>query len=205
MFVYVFLCIACKNLYNQGKRNVIGKSATVTMGKLVARVNFSTKTQKKRKEFCRKKIIEVLADVQTVVNVNNDLNAGGMNNNINSIVASLSNIDSSVNSANNDIQNIADISTASERKTVDIDITTDQFSSGFVSKLTGFRFLDLEILSAVVSVYVSSLCCCSTCNQAPLSLSENFSRKKGLDSALATECSLCYYNNCLFIKKFKSI
>ena len=207
MFVCVLLCITRKNLDNQGKRNVTGKTATVAMGKLVARVNFSTKTQKKRKEFCRKIIIEVLADVQTVINVNNDidLSAGGMNNDINSIVASMSNIDSSVNSANNDIQNIADISTASERKTVDIDKTTDQSSSGYVSKLTGFRFLDLEILSAVVSVYVSSLCCCSTCNQAPLSLSENFSRKKGLDSALATECSLCYYINYLFIKKFKSI
>ena len=95
--------------------------------------------------------------MQTVNNVNNDidLSAGGMNNDINSSVASTSNIDSSVNSTNNDIQNIADVSTASERKTVDIDITTDQSSSGYVSKLTGFRFLDLEIVSAVVN----SLCC----------------------------------------------
>ena len=100
--------------------------------------------------------------MQTVNNVNNDidLNAGGMNNDNNSNVC-MNNIDSSVNSTNNDIQNIEDVSTASERKIVDIDITKDQSSSGYVSKLTGFRVLDLEILSA----FVSSLCCCSTCNQ----------------------------------------
>lgn len=73
-------------------------------------------------------------------------------------VKSINNIDSSVNSTNSDIQNIEDVSTASETKIVDIDLTTDQSSSGYVSKLTWFRFLDLDILSAVVS----SLCCCST-------------------------------------------
>ena len=168
---------------------------------LVARVNFSTKTHKKRKEFCWKKIIEDLADAQTVNNVNNDidLSAGSMNNDINSSVC-MSNIDSSVNKTNNDIQNIPDVSTASERKIVDINITTDQSSSGYVSKLTGFRFLDLEILSAVVS----SLCCYSTCNQASLSLSENFSRKKGLASAMVIECSLCYYNNDFYTSKRNS-
>ena len=76
-----------------------------------------------------------------------------MNNDVNSSVC-MNNIDWSVNITNNNIQNIADVSTASERKIVDMDITTDQSSSGYVSKLTGFRFLDLEILSAVVS----SLC-----------------------------------------------
>ena len=67
----------------------------------------------------------------------------------------MNNIDWSVNITDNNIQNIADVSTASERKIVDMDITTDQSSSGYVSKLTGFRFLDLEIVSAVVT----SLCC----------------------------------------------
>ena len=37
-------------------------------GKLVARVNFTAETHKKRKELCRKKIIEDLADMQTVNN-----------------------------------------------------------------------------------------------------------------------------------------
>ena len=73
-------------------------------------------------------------------------------------------IDSSVISTKSDIQNIADVSTASETKIVEIDITTDQSGLGYVSKLTGFGFLDMEILSAVVS----SHCCCSTCNQASL-------------------------------------
>ena len=87
------------------------------------------------------------------------LSAGSMDNYIDSRVYSyMNNIDSSVNSKNSDIQNIEDVSTASETKIVDIDLTTDQSSSGYVSKLTGFRFLDLDILSAVVS----SLCCCST-------------------------------------------
>ena len=113
-----------------------------------------------------------------------------MKNDIDSSVC-MNNIDSSVNSTNIDVQNITDVSTSSERKIVDNDTTTGHTSSGYVSKLTGFRFLDLEILSAVVN----SLCCCSTCNQASLSLSENFLRKKGLASALVTQCSLCYYNN----------
>ena len=43
-------------------------------------------------------------------------------------VKSISNIDSSVNSTNNVIQHIADVSTVWERKIVDIDITTDQTS-----------------------------------------------------------------------------
>ena len=47
------------------------------------------------------------------------------------------------------------------KKNVDSDITTDQRSSGFVSKMTVLRILDLEILSTVVS----SLCY-SACNQA---------------------------------------
>ena len=73
-------------------------------------------------------------------------------------------IDSSVISTKSDIQNIADVSTDSETKIVEIDITTDQSGLGSVSKLTGFRFLDMEILSAVVSSHY----CCSTCNQASL-------------------------------------
>ena len=104
--------------------------------------------------------------MQTVNNVINniDLSAGSMNNDINSSV-NMNNIDSSVNSTNSDIQYIADVSLVSETKIVDIDITADQSSSGYVSKLTVFRILDLEVLSAVVS----SLYCCSTCNQVSLS------------------------------------
>ena len=74
-----------------------------------------------------------------------DLSVNSMNNDINSRVNSINNIDSSVNSTNNDIQNIADVSTASEIKIADIDITTDQSSSGYVSKSSRFRILDLEI------------------------------------------------------------
>ena len=43
-------------------------------------------------------------------------------------VKSINNIDSSVNSTNNVIQHIADVSTVWERKIVDTDITTDQTS-----------------------------------------------------------------------------
>ena len=48
---------------------------------------------------------------------------------------------SSVNSTNNDIQNITDVSTASERKIVDINTTPNQSSSGYVSKLKLIRQL----------------------------------------------------------------
>ena len=67
-----------------------------------------------------------------------DLSVSSMNNDINSRVNSINNIDSSVNSTNN-------VSTASEIKIVDIDITKDQSSSGYVSKSIWFRILDLEI------------------------------------------------------------
>ena len=107
-------------------------------------------------------------------------------------------IDSSVISTKSDIQNIADVSTDSETKIVEIDITTDQSGLGSVSKLTGFRFLDMEILSAVVSSHY----CCSTCNQASLIWSEKFSRRKGLASALVIECSLWYYNKNIYIYIF---
>ena len=58
------------------------------------RLKFLTETHKKRKRFCRKRIIEDLVDVRTVNNVNNDidLSVNNMNNN-----------DSNVNSTNNDI------------------------------------------------------------------------------------------------------
>ena len=54
----------------------------------------------------------------------------------------------------NGIQNITDVSTASKRKIVDINTTTDQSSSEYVSKLTGFRFEDY-----FTAVVVNSLCC----------------------------------------------
>ena len=119
-----------------------------------------------------------------------------MKNDIDSSVC-INNIDSSVNSTNTDIQNITDVPSASERKNVDIDTKADQSISGYVSKLTGFRFLDLEILSAVLN----SLCYYSTCNQASVSLLENFSRKKNLASALVIECYLCYYNSDIYRSK----
>ena len=53
----------------------------------------------KRKIFCRKMIIEDLADVQTVTNVNNDIDLS---------VNSMNNTDSSANSLNSHIQNIAE-------------------------------------------------------------------------------------------------
>ena len=67
-----------------------------------------------------------------------------MKNEIDSSVC-MNNVNSSVNSTNNDIQNIINVSTASERKFVGIDTTTDQSSSGYISKLTGFKLLDLKL------------------------------------------------------------
>ena len=74
--------------------------------------------------------------------------------------ACMNNIDSSVNSTNNDIQNITDFSTVLKIKIIDIDTTTDQSIFGYVSKLTGFRVLYLEIVSALVN-----LPCCQTVAQ----------------------------------------
>lgn len=86
-----------------------------------------------------------------------------------------------------DIENIAIVS---QRNIVDFDIKWGQSISGYVSKMTGFRTLDLLILSAVVS----SLCC-PLCNQESFSLSKHLSMEKGLASALVIECSLYDYIN----------
>ena len=107
-----------------GKVNI-----AATMEK-ACRVKFSTKPHTKRKGFCRKKITEDLADVQTVNNVNNDidLSVNSMDSGvINSSVNSMNNIDSSVNSTDYDILNIVDVSTASERKILDINSWLVQF------------------------------------------------------------------------------
>ena len=66
-----------------------------------------------------------------------------------------------------------------------------------IQNITDVSFLDLEILSVVLN----SLCCYSTCNQASVSLLENFSRKKILASALVIECYLCYYNSDIYRSK----
>ena len=77
MSVCVFLRISRKNLDNEGKITTLEHAMTEAQlvkrkqqpwRKSVVRVNFKAKTHKKRKELCRKKIIEDLADVQTVNN-----------------------------------------------------------------------------------------------------------------------------------------
>ena len=138
MSVCVFLRISRKNLDNKDKnhdyrtcyvRSTLRKSKYSSNHGESLQSNFSTKTHKKRKGFCRKKIIEDLADMQTINNVNNNihLRVNRMDSDIDSSVNKMSNNDSSVNSTNYNIQKI-DVSTASERKIVDIDITPDQRS-----------------------------------------------------------------------------
>ena len=76
---------------------------------------FQPTLTRKEDNFTEKKIIEDLADVQTVNNVINniDLSAVSVNNDIDSS-GYMNSIDSSVNSTNSDIQYIADVSLVSE-------------------------------------------------------------------------------------------
>ena len=95
--MHAFACFS-KNLDSQTKIRIfkayyqkhrgVSKYCIAAITRKACRVKFSTKFYKKRREFCRKRTIEVLTNVQTVNNVN--------------IVT-----DSIVNSTNNDTQSIA--------------------------------------------------------------------------------------------------
>lgn len=61
-------------------------------------------------------------------------------------------------------------------------------------RITGYRIVDVELLSDVIEIL-----CCPTCKMSTLRLHENFSKKKGLASILALKCE-----NCNFEKEFSS-
>ena len=50
-------------------------------------------------------------------------------------------------------------------------------------KITGYRFVDVEILSDIIT-----LLCCPNCERSGLTLHENFSKMKGFSTLLLIKC-----------------
>ena len=74
---------------------------------------------------------------------------------------------------------------ASARKIKKISSSRPKLSSNIV---TGYRFIDLEILNIVVSTLR-----CPECMSSKLFLSENENKRKGLASCLYVNCCVCDY------------
>ena len=58
------------------------------------------------------------------------------------------------------------------------------------SKITGYRIIDVELLSDVIEML-----CCPACKMSNLRLHESFSKKKGLASFLTLKCESCDFEN----------
>ncbi|XP_064598238.1 uncharacterized protein LOC135464678 [Liolophura sinensis] len=77
---------------------------------------------------------------------------------------------------------------ASKRK-LDCSATVCEQTDGGVSdKLSGFRLMDLSVLSATFE----QCCVCKSCRSGNLVLSEDLQRKKGLSMYLELTCSFCH-------------
>ena len=80
---------------------------------------------------------------------------------------------------------IVNTSTASEKNL--IDMSPSKVSAPTQkSDITGYRLVDMEILSTILSTLS-----CPFCKQATIKLSENTSRKMGLASSLKVKCTSC--------------
>ena len=89
---------------------------------------------------------------------------------------------------NNESTNLSNISTASEKKIQNIEVTS---TSDNKERITGYRLVDMEILS-----FVFSALGCPECCKCELNLGETFLKKKGLASCLLTR------KNCGYSKDF---
>lgn len=94
-------------------------------------------------------------------------------------------VSSSSNTADGSI-----IESVSKRKIVDI--LTDDTPNKNDQRMTGYRLMDVEILSSDVIEILS----CPECKRSGLTLHENFAAKKGFASNLELKCK------CGFLKSF---
>ena len=140
------------------------------MGK-TCRVKKCTLHYKKRRGFCRKKLEDVVNtwNEGDVVNSSVNIESPLVNNIVNNIV----NIDVS-NPTNASLE--LDSSTVSSRKVQPIVVSS---SSSSCESISGYRIIDLEILSNVFTTFL-----CPSCEKQKMKLSENGSKKKGLVSLL---------------------
>ena len=135
------------------------------------RVKFSTKRYKKRKEFCGRKVVE---SENKSINVITDVNSDS------SVIKS-----ESLN-VNNESTNLSNRCTASEKKIKNI-----QVNSTLVNKeqITGYRLVDMEILS-----FIFRELGCPECCKCKINLRETFLKKMGLASCLSLTCKHCGYS-----------
>ena len=78
-----------------------------------------------------------------------------------------------------------DSSTVPSRKVQPIVVSS---SSSSCESISGYRIIDLEILSIVFTTFL-----CPSCDKQKLKLSENGSKKKGLASLLYVQCKACNF------------
>ena len=94
-------------------------------------------------------------------------------------------------SASNSTDKLAAKSTASSSKVIDVDLpSSNQLNSKPTSSITGYRLVDMLILSKVFS-----LLGCPECHDVDcLKLNDNDENKKGLARQLILKCSSCLYS-----------
>ena len=136
------------------------------------RVKFSTKRHKKRKEFCGRKVVE---SENKLINVNTTVNSDS------SVVNS-----ESLN-VHNESTNLSNTSTASEKKIENIQVTPTLANK---EQITGYRLVNMEIMS-----FIFSELGCPECCKCEINLGETFLKKKGLASCLLLTCKDCGYSN----------
>ena len=135
------------------------------------RVKFSTKRHKKRKGFCGRKVVE---SENKLINVNTSENSDSTVVNSESL------------NVNNESTNLSNTCTASGKKnrkySINIQLTSSPANK---EQITGYRLVDIEILS-----FIFSELGCLECCKCELNLREKFLKKKGLDSCLLLTCIL---------------
>ena len=139
------------------------------------RVKFSTKRHKKRKGFCGRKVVE---SENKLINVNTSVNSDS------------SVVDSESLNVNNESTNLSNTCTASEKKIENIQVTSTPTNK---EQITGYRLVDMEILS-----FIFSELGCPECCKCELNLRETFLKKMGLASCLLLTCKNCGYSKEFF-------
>ena len=136
----------------------------------ICRVKQSTRKSKKRRGFCIKK-----EDVDNVVN-----------NGLNTSFSDVNTIADAVNIVNND-DDASTSFTASAKKIQPIEASSPTAHES----ITGYRIVDMEILSSVFSL----LSCPSCDGKSVFNLSDIVSERKGLASHLLLKCKMCSYSH----------
>ena len=104
-----------------------------------------------------------------------------------SSIAGAINITADLNTNPVDIVEVPGVETASTKKIIDL----DHNNSNHDQSISGFRFVEMSIISTAISILACPFCF----DVGHLKLSEDLCQKKGLSSSLVIRCSSCHYNN----------